>query len=535
MYTKRLFWLYAFFLAVTAMLTVRLYRIADHRSEAENVLSGQYTRRLDAAERKGLIFDRDGTLLSEKKTGFRTVIDPRNKTAKEMEETARVLSASGGREESYYIEKLFSGVPFCADTTRRIDARYGTCIPVYGARDDGFLCHVLGYRDGDGKGVTGLMRAYDDYLTETAARFTVRYEADATGAVMEYGYFSLNEDGYNEPNGLALTVREPIQRAVETVCDATLDRGAVVVQDVQNGELAAVCSRPSYNPNTVAAYLSGEKGELTNRAFSAFTPGSVFKTVVAAAALEQNPSAAERTYCCDGAITIQDTTIRCHKRDGHGELTMEEAFAQSCNPYFIDLGLSLGKEKIYETARKMGLFCYDDVSLLPRGSENFPESESILPGALANLSVGQGDILLSPVGVCGMMATAVTGTHYKPSLVKSFTNAGRTTELAKAGTAVLSRETVDNLKKMLVACVEDGTGYRAAGTVPCGGKTATAQSGQIKDGNEVIHGWFAGFYPIDEPRYAVCVLCDGNGENQTHPSAVFRAVVEAIEKVEPIG
>ena len=528
---KRLFCIYAVFLAATVLITLRFYRIAERNSRAQSVLSGQYTRRLEVTARTGLIYDRNGCLLSDEIIGFRTVVNPRDIPTEKYIDAAEEFCAAGGREASYTIEKLYRGEPFCIGTVRRVDTEYGTCYPVYTARNDAFLCHTLGYRNRDGKGMTGLVRVYDRYLTDTAAAsVSARYEADATGAVMEDGFFTLYDTGYTDGDGMNLTVDQKIQEITEEICDETLDRGAVVIMDLQSGEISAICSRPSFIPSEVADYLDSEKGELLNRALSCFTPGSVFKTVIAAAALEKNPAMAERRYICTGSIDVGGTVIRCHNRLGHGELTMKEAFAQSCNPYFIDLGLSLGKETIENTARKMGLFRYNGVSLLPCDTGNFPKGE-LTSAALANLSVGQGDVLLSPVQVCSMISTAVTGVCYKPSLVKSLSNGGTFTEYEKGGETALSENTVLLLRSFLVSCVADGTGYRAQGTIPCGGKTATAQSGQMKDGEEVIHSWFAGYFPAEDPQYTVCVLCDGNGENKVHPSQIFKDLIEKIEEI----
>ena len=527
---KRLIFVYAAFLAATALITLRFYRIADHHSRAQNVLAGQYTRRLEVTARKGAICDRNGILLSERADGFRTVVNPKSIPVEKYTDAAEAISGAGGEAASYYVEKLYRGEPFCADTRRRVDAEYGACYPLYRARNDAFLCHVLGYRNRDGKGMTGLMGTYDEYLSETtASSVSVRYEADATGAVMDGGFFALSDDRYNENDGMTLTIDEKIQKITEDLCDETLDRGAVVVTDPQSGEILALCSRPSYLPSEVASYLDSDRGELLNRALSGFTPGSVFKTAVAATALEENPASLSRTYTCKGFIDVGGTVIHCHNRNGHGTLTLREAFAQSCNPYFIDLGLSLGKEAIESTAYKMGLFRHAGVSLLPCDKGVFP-AETLYSAELANLSVGQGDMLLSPVEVCSMISTAVTGKYRKPSLVKSLSNGGMLARYEKDGEAALKDETVTALKSLLVSCVADGTGYRAAGDISCGGKTATAQSGQKKDGKEVIHSWFAGYFPAEEPKYTVCVLCDGNGKNEVHPSLIFKMLAERLSE-----
>lgn len=527
---KRLCCFYLLFLTATVILCFRLYYIATDGTRAEVALAGQYTRRLDVAARYGQIYDRNGVLLSDERIGCRTVIDSSSLSEEERYELSEILAETTDKPQSYYWEKLSGKSVFTVDTAQKISEKYGTSYTVSRSKTDCFLRHLLGYRNVDGVGMAGIFRTYDDYLRQTAANVTVRYQADANGGVMSGKKLDISDENYEKREGIVLTINAEIQKAVEEVCDQTLDRGAVVVENIADGELLAICSRPTYSVDRVADLLTSEKGELLNRAFLAYTPGSVFKIVSAAAALERDPDAYRQTYVCDGAIDVGGTIIRCHDRTGHGELSMSEGFALSCNPYFIDLGLSLGKETLRKQAEKLGLFRYDSVNLLPTDKGVFPQDSTEIPAQTANLSVGQGEIALTPIQVCNLVATAVSGMYHKPSVVKCMINGEFSAEYGgDIGERVLSENTVLRLREFFVACVTDGTGYRAlSDTVDCGGKTATAQSGQKKGDEEVIHSWFAGYFPADDPKIAVCVLCDGNGENTTHPSEIFKKIVEKI-------
>lgn len=528
---KRLCRLYVLFLGAMALVCLRLYVISTDGSEASEVLSGQYTRRMDVVSRRGMIYDRNGVLLSDEPAGYVAVLNPGDIAEEDYGKASATLSRLGEYSQSYFAEKLYAGVPFTVRVSQKIPAEYGSSYALYRPRQDPFLCHLLGYRNVDGKGMAGLEGEYDEYLSGAAsAAVAARYEADAWGAVMEGEVFDISDDGYADREGMLLTIDAEIQRKVETVCDETMDMGAVVVQDIETGELLAMCSRPTFQPEQVAEYLSSEKGELLNRCLMAYTPGSVFKTVVAAAALEKEPNVWETTYDCKGYIDVYGEKIGCHDRAGHGILDMKGGFAQSCNPYFISLGLSLGKQDILQMAYKMGAGRYNSIHLLPCAEGHLPDGEKEIPAETANLSVGQGEVLLTPVQVCGILSTAATGVYHKPSLVKCLENGGTTAEYgASEGEPVLSQHTVERLREMFEACVTEGTGYRAISEqVSCGGKTATAQSGQRKEGEEVIHQWFAGFFPAEAPQYAVCVLCDGNGENNRHPSEIFREIAEKL-------
>lgn len=534
---KQVCGIYFVFLAAFAVLCARFYVIATGGSEAQQALSGQYTRKLDIVQRSGFVFDRGGRRLCTANDGYVLFINPSALSPDEYYDAADELSEATGMRASYFADKLFLGAPFTAVAKRLPEGEFGggfiKAFEKYKDIGDEFLCHVLGYNNADGKGMSGIRGAYSEYLSEYASgKAFARYEADAYGAVIDGTDVMLYDDGYSENSGIYLTIDYEIQDCVENICRDLLDMGAVVVMDTDSGEILAMHSKPVYRKGNVADYLSSERGELLNRSILGYTPGSVFKTAVAAAALEKDISLADREYECRGVIDVFGEKIRCHNTAGHGVLNMEQAFAQSCNPYFIDLGLSLGLETILDTARKMGAREYQSINLLPAAAGNLPENSSGLPAFTANISVGQGELLLTPVQVCSMMSSAATGVYRKPSIVSKLVSDGEETEYGASEDSaekVLSPETVEKLHGMLEKCVDDGTGWRAKNeTVKIAGKTATAQSGQFKDGKEVIHSWFAGYFPADAPKYTVCVLCDGNGKENENASVIFGRIAEMI-------
>lgn len=526
---------YFIFLFAVIMVCARLFVISDSGSEANYVLSGQYTRRMDIAERHGFIFDRNGVILDHIQNGYILFVDPSREDASEYYETAEKLSDATDMQESYFIEKLFSGAPFTVAAKSETKDNTVFCYEKYDSTDGEFLCHVLGYNDSEGNGMSGICKAYSEFLSEyTSGEVFARYEADATGAVMNDTSAEIHDSGYTEENGIYLTIDADIQKIAEEISNEVLDMGAVVIQDTVSGEILALVSRPAYDRGNVAEYLLSERGELLNRCFMGYTPGSVFKTVVAVCALEEDSGYADKKYECTGVIDVSGEKIKCHNILGHGELDMKEAFAQSCNPYFIDLGLTVGIDNILSEVKKLGVGAYDSINLIPVSEGNLPTEGLNFPAQVANTSVGQGDVLLTPVQVCSIMSTAATGIYHKPSIVSKLVSYGEETEYGGTeGTRVISEKTVFALGEMLRSCVEDGTGYRAkSDIVNISGKTATAQSGQIKDDKEVIHSWFAGYFPSENPKYTMCVLCDGNGEENENPAVIFKKIAELISENE---
>ncbi len=527
---RRVAVIYIIFLFFSFLIALRLYMIADSRSNAVDVLSGQYSRKYDIISRKGFVFDRKGKILDCVDDGYVTFVDPCGLSYNDCYELSAEFSKYGEKNQSYYYEKLLKGAPFTFKSSRKICDDLCISFEKYTPDDTGFLCHLIGYRNHDGIGMSGVLGVYDKFLSEySSGNVYARYYADAKGKSIDRQKTEINDIEYSEKSGVYLTIDSDIQRLVEGVAEESIEKGAVVVQDTRTGEILASASMPAFNKSKVSEYLESENGELLNRCLLGYTPGSVFKTVVAVAALEEYGADAMGKYECTGMIEIDGQIIKCHNLSGHGELDLKGAFAQSCNPYFINLGCKLGNEKIIEYAQKLGIGKYDSVNLLKMSVTVLPKENPNYISVAANTSVGQGELLVTPIEICSMMSAVATGIYHKPSLVlKLVSTGGEKIYGSDKGERVIDKAHVAVLGEMLLSCVRDGTGYRACSdVVNCAGKTATAQSGQIKDGQEVIHSWFCGYFPAEDPRYTICVLCDGNGTNK-HPSAIFREIAEGL-------
>ncbi|MBE6570814.1 MAG: hypothetical protein E7656_01020 [Ruminococcaceae bacterium] len=483
-------------------------------------------------KRNGFVFDRNGEFIDVCKSGYLTLVLPSGISENEIYDLSKKLSEESDKSQSFYFEKILVGRPFVVETNENVTDENLISFSKYDEKYD-VLCHLLGYRDGDGKAVTGIMQAYDAFLSQySSASVFARYVADAKGKSAGGTEVEIVDNGYTNEEGLFLTIDLDIQKEVERICSEHLDMGAVVVQDTVSGQILAMVSMPQYKKETLSEYLTSDRGELVNRCFVGYTPGSVFKTVVSAAALSDPDFDPYEKYECKGYIEVCGQKIRCHNVYGHGKVNLNEAFINSCNPYFIDLGLRLGHKKIVDLAHDMGIGQYSSINLVSCTEGVLPNSSE--DGAVANMSVGQGEILLSPVQVASILSTCGTGIYCKPSVVKKTVADGDSVYYGTTNKKrVLDAHVVEKLSLMLAGCVTDGTGYRARSEkVFSAGKTATAQSGQIRDGKEVIHSWFAGFFPADSPRYTVCVLCDGNGVGNAHPSEIFRIVSEAITDID---
>lgn len=398
--------------------------------------------------------------------------------------------------------------------------------------------HLIGYLDGEGCGVTGLERAYEDLLAASGGDRMVACATTAQGSLVAGAEPAVvaREDGTGQ--GVALTLDAAIQRACEAIALQTMTRGCIVVMETATGEVLASVSMPNYDPNDVAKSIAANDTSLINRTFSAFSAGSVFKVVLAAAAYEKGLD--WFTYDCEGSIEVADQTYRCAKSRAHGEVNLRGALEQSCNCYFVALGQLLGAETVLRAAEVFGFGTACAVAPgLKSSAGTLPTAESLQsPGQLAVFSFGQGALTATPLQITAMMnAVAGGGVYRTPRLVLGVTGPdGTVTEpyqTAESYTACPAG-TARVLRSMLQSVVTDGIGADAATDEgQAAGKTGTAQTGQFnEDGDELLNYWFSGFWPADAPRYTITVLQDGVLEPETGSAAIFAQVAQALHALE---
>ena len=264
--------------------------------------------------------------------------------------------------------------------------------------------------------------------------------------------------------------------------------------------------------------MNAENAPFVNRAITPYSVGSVFKAVVAAAAIEKGIDT-DFSYTCSGSYTIGETVFNCHNRSGHGTQNMGEAMANSCNPYFIELALETGAENVCAMGENLGLGAqieladgfYTETGIMPDKSSIASKQD------LANLAFGQGQLLASPLQMAAVYAAiANNGIYRAPSLMQAIVDASGE-EVQRAFLPVsrraMSKTTAETVGELLHDTVENGSGKKAKpASCSAAGKTGTAQSGWINDdGTEVTQSWYCGYFPYEDPQYVVTVLKE-NGE-----------------------
>lgn len=333
-------------------------------------------------------------------------------------------------------------------------------------------------------------------------------------------------------NHLVLTLDHELQKKAYQLLRGK--RGAVVAMDPRTGEVLAMVSQPDFDPSQLEAQWEGlvenEASPLLNRATSGlYPPGSIFKPVMAAAALE-NPKV-DTNYLCTGKIVIDGYTLSDYDTKGHGEEDLRKSLVVSCNTNFARIAQELGSKKVMELAERFSF----DSSLkadIPVQRNRFPY-ESLTPTDLAAVSIGQGKLLVTPLQMAAVAsAFAQEGLMPQPRVIKSVQqDQGRILrEMNIETTRVMAPEIANGVKEMMVAVVKEGTGKKAAiSGVTVAGKTGTAQN---ETGD--THAWFMGFAPAENPRVVVVVLLEREGASGGAAAApIAREVLkEALKRGE---
>ena len=394
--------------------------------------------------------------------------------------------------------------------------------------------HLIGYLDSENAhGITGVEEALDEYLTAHEGRVRLTFDVDANGRVLEGVEPTAENTLRTTQAGVVLTIDSRVQYAAETVAARYMQRGAVVILEPKSGRIRAMVSLPAYDPTDVAASLNEPHAPLLNRAIQNYNCGSVFKIVTAAAALESGLTE-EQSYVCSGYVQIGDQRFACHNRLGHGTLTMKNAFAQSCNPYFIQLAQQVGGQALYSQAAALG---FDSAVLL---ADNYQTARALLPtadelsvpGELSNLAIGQGGLMATPVHIAQLAAAVHNGGEWIPAtVVQGFVDeeGGYTENEAAVGTRAFSPETARILRGFMENAVLHGTGTTARPEVGlAGGKTGTAETGWVEDGVKVIQSWYAGFFETGERSYAIAVVGEDKNRTGVRAAPLFKALCEAL-------
>lgn len=486
------------------------------------------TRAREIGYVRGMIYDRNLNPIVNNKYKEKLLILP-------TEEAMAIIKRNGANDE--ILKELSDGYFVIKDkeaTESIVSSDSIKVIKTYERYGNNSLVHLIGYTDSSSTGVCGIEKYYNDLLSSQGGKLEVIYSADATGRILTGEDVEIRNTGYYDYDGIVLTIDKDIQNICENALENNdITKGAVVVMDVKTSEILGCVSVPYYDRSNLSEFIDSPLSPFINRAFTAYPVGSVFKIVTSAAAIENGIALPH--FNCKGYIAKSGNTFNCSDSSGHGYIDFNLALSDSCNPYFIDLGTKVGGENLLLTANKLGFGKETDFGngyITDKGK--LPSIQSLnSDAAIGNFAFGQGELTATPVQITNLFACIGNGGILnEPRLIYGYADkSGALSPLSgKEGTRVLKEETCNILKEALSFTTIDGTGkYAFSSLYSCCSKTATAQSGQYdENGKEILFCWFGGFFPADNPKYAICVMVEDGISGGTDCAPVFKEIAEGI-------
>lgn len=382
---------------------------------------------------------------------------------------------------------------------------------------------VLGFTGADNQGILGLEVKYDEYLQGTNGKILTL--TDARGIEIENAGESRLEpvNGYDLCLSLDRNIQMYCEQAAKKVCTKkSADSVSVIVMNPQNGELMAMVNYPEFDLNdpftlvgdTGESVSAEEKQNLLNKMWrnqcisDTYEPGSTFKIITAAAALEEGVVKLDDAFFCPGYKIVEDRRIRCARTTGHGAETFETGIMNSCNPVFMELGERLGAENFVGYFKQFGLLSKTNIDLPGEAGTIMHKTENIGPVELATISFGQ-SFQITPIQLVTTVSSIINGgTRVTPHFGVSVQDAdGNTAKTFSYETHenICTAETSETMRYLLEKVVSEGTGKNAKiEGFSIGGKTATSQTLPRSDHKYISS--FLGFAPADDPQVLVLVV-----------------------------
>lgn len=369
------------------------------------------------------------------------------------------------------------------------------------------FAHAIGYMN-PVYGLAGLEKKYDAELMETG-----------DNVVSKFLDFNKKEEE-KVGNGLRTTLDSKLQKVAYTALKGK--RGAVVALNPKTGEILAMVSMPTYDPNNLEknwkGMLANKDMPLINRAVSGlYPPGSIFKTITAISALENLPGVYNKSFQDNGTLVFNESSsLKNYDGEVLGKIDFKTAYLHSSNVFFGSLGIDLGNSDLKETAEKFYFNKDTPASGLTIENSQFPSYKSNEKGNIAQSAIGQAAVLASPMEMALVASTVANdGIMVQPMLVKEILSSkGKSIKKIdpKAVGETMSKETARTMKDLMKGVVAEGTGGNAAvpGITVCG-KTGTADHKGDASKQVGPHSWFIGFAPYENPQIAIAVIVEEGG------------------------
>lgn len=498
-------------------------------NKAENL----HERERDIKAARGKLLDANGTVLATNKSVC-TISVIHNQMEEPEKVIAMLVKELGISEET--ARKRVEKVSSIERVKTNVAKETGDAIRAYGLSgvkvDEDYKRYypygtlaskVLGFTGADNQGILGLEVKYDEYLQGTNGKILTL--TDARGIEIKNAGESRLEpvNGYDLCLSLDYNIQMYCEQAAKKVCTKkSADSVSVIVMNPQNGELMAMVNYPEFDLNdpftlvgdNEEAVSAEEKQNLLNKMWrnqcisDTYEPGSTFKIITAAAALEEGVVKLDDAFFCPGYKIVEDRRIRCARTTGHGAETFETGIMNSCNPVFMELGERLGAENFVDYFKQFGLLSKTNIDLPGEAGTIMHKTENIGPVELATISFGQ-SFQITPIQLVTTVSSIINGgTRVTPHFGVSVQDAdGNTVKTFSYETHenICTAETSETMRYLLEKVVSEGTGKNAKiEGFSIGGKTATSQTLPRSDHKYISS--FLGFAPADDPQVLVLVV-----------------------------
>lgn len=542
----RLVVLFVTLLLIAVILKVFYIQVFQYQ-KLNSLANDLWQRNLPITSDRGLILDRNGKVLASNITTTSLYLVPNQ--IKNKEEVAKTLSEilevpydemykhvskrtsiervhPEGRQLSFEIADKINSYNYDGIYLLKEAKRY------YPYND--LLSHVLGYVGIDNQGLSGLELKYNEELTGTSG--SIKYYSDAKGNRLN------KAEEYKEAisgNNVYLTIDLDLQQSVERELDNAVakynpEHALAIAINPKTGEILAMASRPSYNPNEYQTYTQ----EVLSRnlpIWMTYEPGSTMKITTLSAAINEGVvNLFTDTFFDSGSINVDGATIHCWKSGGHGAQTFLNVVENSCNPGFVNLGFRLGKEKLFKYIKDFGFGEKTGIDLTGEAKGILFDLDRVGNVELATTAFGQG-ISVTPIQQVRSVSAAVNGgTLYQPYIVKRVENATTKETISEVNPTVIRQVITEESSKLVRFALENvvahGSGRNAyIENYRIGGKTGTAQkvnNGHYMVGNYILS--FIGFLPADDPEIVLYVAVDNPKGVTQYGGVVAAPIAKAI-------
>ncbi|HET6674372.1 MAG TPA: penicillin-binding protein 2 [Nitrospiraceae bacterium] len=572
---------------VVALLALRLWHLQIREGPYYRDLSeNNRTRSVILEPARGLIYDRNGVLLANNVPSFSLYVTLED--VKDREGLVSTLATLLNLEPDFIQKKLSIGRLSKLQPRKikdRLTLREATIIESHRLDLPGVMIQVESQRNYPGGAIAAHLLGYVGEISSEQLEkpeFADLHQGSIVGQYAVEKFFDREVRGRSGQKSVEVDALGHEKRAVVAdksvagddlylTIDARLqslaeqllgdETGAIVALDPTNGDVLAMASRPTFDPNVLSKELTtkqwveivqDEGRPLNNRATQGqYPPGSTFKVVMAAAALETNTMTPSSTVRCAGGYQFGNRLFRDWKASGHGSVDMNHALVHSCDVYFYTVGQRMGIDTIADYAKQFGLghetgieLPSERVGIVPSTAwKQKAKGQPWFPGETISASIGQGYVTVTPLQMASVIGTiANNGVAFKPRVVKAVMERSsgqrRDLEPALRGQLSIKPSTLKVIKDALGGVVTEGTGTRAKSSlVSIAGKTGTAQTAALRTGPEKDiprkfrdHAWFVAFAPVDEPKIAVAVLAEHMGHGGSAAAPLAKEIIEAYVK-----